>query len=493
VQAQEPVHVPEAPKPDTPPAAADAEPFWKKEISFRRKPRAAVEVAAPPEPKPSAEPAADAKPFWKKEISFRRKPRAAAAVAAAEPKTEAEAPTVELEPQAESKPKPESKPKQKSKRSRLPKLEARPRRIKRDKSGRPLPQRHKNVVGLKIGASQLAAARVSNNGVAELQQLARTKLDAGIVVGGELREPELLARALKSFFKEHKLPRRGVRLGVANNRIGVRTLEIAGISDAKQLDNAVRFRAQEVLPIPINEAVLDYQLLDERTDADGKNVKRVLLVVAYRELVDRYVTACNKAGIQLVGIDLEAFALLRSLAAPAEADAVSDAAVVVVSVGHDRTTFAVSDGRECAFTRVLEWGGGALDVAVARVIDTTPSEAEPFKRALEVDGTRVPEGLTQDQFARVQDAVRRQIESFARDLVSSLQFYQAQPDSLAIVELVLTGGGAHLRGLAEELERLVGVPVRVGDPLARVVVHKNVRESEQIGSLAAAIGLGIHD
>src|SRR6185436_12854974 len=123
-----------------------------------------------------------------------------------------------------------------------------------------------------------------------------------------------------------------------------------------QLANAIRFRAQEALPIPLDEAVLDYQILEERIDEDGRTVRRVLLVVAYRELIDRYVAACRKAGIQLVGIDLEAFALLRALPATAEEGA-APAALVAVSIGSDRSTFAVSDGRATEFTRVLDWGG----------------------------------------------------------------------------------------------------------------------------------------
>ena len=104
-----------------------------------------------------------------------------------------------------------------------------------------------------------------------------------------------------------------MRLGISNNRIGVRTFEITGIDDPKQLANAVRFRAQETLPIPLDEAVLDYRILDDRVGEDGVRVCRVLLVVAHRELVERYVAACRKAGLKLVGIDLEAFALLRAL------------------------------------------------------------------------------------------------------------------------------------------------------------------------------------
>src|SRR5205814_2694143 len=125
--------------------------------------------------------------------------------------------------------------------------------------------------------------------------VARQELEPGIVVGGELREPERLTEALRDFFGKHDLPRRNVRLGVANNRIGVRAFDLAGVDDPAQLDNAVRFRAQETLPIPIEDAVLDYHVLTETKDANGQSLKRVLLVVAYRDLVDRYVAACRKA------------------------------------------------------------------------------------------------------------------------------------------------------------------------------------------------------
>ena len=351
----------------------------------------------------------------------------------------------------------------------------------------------KRLVGLHIGASQLAAARVANNGAAELLQVARASLEPGVVVGGELRDPEKLTEALRTFFKEHDLPRDGVRLGVANNRIGVRTFEIVGITDSKQLDNAVRFRAQETLPIPIEEAVLDYQVLSDRIGSDNLSVKNVLLVVAYRESIDRYVDACRKAGIELVGIDLDAFALLRAMSAPRED--VADAALVVVSIGHERSTFAVSNGKTCEFTRVLEWGGNSLGVALARTLNTAPSEADAVKHALDLGATEPPPGLAADQFEAAKDAARRQIQSFARELASSLQFYQNQPGSLSIGEIVLTGGTSHMPGLAAELQQLIGVTVRVGDPLMRVRVGKKaIGDDElQIGSLATAIGLGIED
>jgi type IV pilus assembly protein PilM len=350
--------------------------------------------------------------------------------------------------------------------------------------------RTKKLVGLKVGASQIAAARIVNNGSAQLVQIAREELDAGIVVGGELRETEELAAVLKRFFKQHKLPRQNVRLGISNNRIGVRAFEIAGIEDEKQLANAIKYRAQETLPIPVEEAVLDYQILGERTDEEGVLHRKVLLVVAYRDLIDRYAAACKKAGIRLAGIDLEAFAILRALAPP-PGDEAAGSAIVVVNVGHDRTTFAVSDGKTCEFTRVLDWGGRSLDLGIAKALDLSPSEAAPIKLALSLSEPSIPAGLTSDQADRVREAVVREVHEFARELVSSLQFYQSQPGSLGIGEILLTGGTAQLPGLGAELSRLLGVRARVGDPLAHVKVGKKVDREQQLGSLTSAIGLGI--
>jgi len=353
-------------------------------------------------------------------------------------------------------------------------------------------KRAKKLVGLKIGASQIAAARVVNNGSPELLDAFREPLDAGIVVSGEIRDPIALGDALKRFFELHKLPKKGVRLGLSNNRIGVRVFEIEGVTDERQLENAVRFRAEEVLPIPLDEAVLDYVILEDETREDGTSVRRILLVVAYREVVDRYLQACREAGLEVVGIDLEAFALLRSLQEPTETPA-GGGALVAVAIGHDRTTIAVSTGRHCEFTRVLDWGGWTLNVAVARELDMAPSEVEGIKRHLSFAHETTIEGLTAEQAAKARAAVQRALAAFARELVASLHFYQAQPGALGIGEIVLTGGTAHMDGLPEAVGKLIGAPVRLGDPFRRVKLSKRIGHEDQAGSLTVAIGLGIED
>jgi type IV pilus assembly protein PilM len=353
-------------------------------------------------------------------------------------------------------------------------------------------KRHKKLVGLKIGASRLAAAEIVNNGGPRLDRLARAALQPGIVVGGELREPEELAKALKAFFREHKLPRSCVRLGLANNRIGVRIFELSGIDDPKQLANAIRFRAQETLPIPLDEAAVDYRILRENVGPDGVRIHRVLLVVAHKELVERYVAACRKAGLRLVGIDLEAFALLRAVGPLPEAIAGEDAGAVVVSIGHDRSTLAVSDGTVCEFTRVLSWGGAVLDAAIAEALDLPEEEAARIKELVALDpSVQVPVELPHEVMTAARTAMHAELQSFSRDLVASLRFYQEQPGSLGIGEIVLTGGCSQLPGLETELQRLIGVRVRIADPLERVKPGRKAKKHVATGSLAAAIGLGM--
>src|SRR5439155_21423885 len=160
----------------------------------------------------------------------------------------------------------------------------------------------------------------------------------------------------------------------------------------KQLANAIRFRAQEVLPIPIAEAVLDHMIIGDAV-ADGVAQHRVLLVFAHRDLVDGYVDACNRARLKLLGIDFDAFALLRALADDSEQDDERRSALIAVSIGHERTIFAVSDGTICDFARVLEWGGSSVDLAIARALEVEPEEAERVKQLVTMSGDAEVEGF----------------------------------------------------------------------------------------------------
>ncbi len=346
------------------------------------------------------------------------------------------------------------------------------------------------IIGLKIGSSQLAASRVVNNGSAKLMQVARGPLAHGIVVGGEVRDVDALGLALDAFFTENDLPRKGIRIGIGTNRVGVRALDVEGIEDPKQLGNAVRFRAHEALSIPMDQAVLDYHVVSETADETGGLTRRVVLAAAYREPIDHFVAACQAGGLELMGIDVEAFALLRAVAPARVADDAGKTAIVAVSLGHDRSTLAISDGTICDFTRVLEWGGAKLETAIGRDLGLTVEEASELKH--EISLVEDEPGVEADaRHVRARASVRRELTALARELVASLQFYQSQPGSLAIGEILLTGGTTRMPGLVEELERLVRAKVRRADPLSSVDADDSISGRDDLGSLAVAIGLGV--
>jgi type IV pilus assembly protein PilM len=355
-------------------------------------------------------------------------------------------------------------------------------------------KKKQEIVGIKIGASQIAAALVVNNGsTPRLTQLARQPLEPGVVVAGEVRDVAALSQALERFFTENKLPRRGIRLGIGTNRIGVRSLDVEGIDDVRQLGNAVRFRAHEALAIPMDEAVLDYHVTGETVTESGGLSRRVLLAAAYREPIDHYVAAFQSARLELVGIDVEAFALLRAVA-PARAvdpDA-APSAVVAVALGHDRSTLAISDGTVCDFMRVLEWGGGKLDAAISRALGLTLEEAVDVKTQISFEPSALePVDGEEPRLVRARTAVLGELEILARELVASLQFYQSEPGSLPIAEILVTGGTSQFPGLAETLERLIRARVRVADPLAGVRAESGAASREDLASFAIAIGLGV--
>ena len=221
-------------------------------------------------------------------------------------------------------------------------------------------RRKQEIVGLKIGASQLAAARVVNNGGRpQLVQLARSHSSRAIVVGGEVRDVAALAAALDELLHAAQLPRRGVRLGIAHEphrRAHLRDRGHRRRAPARQRDPLPRARG---LSIPVDEAVLDYHVVSEGVNEAGQRSRRVVLAAAYRDSIDRYVAACKEAGIGVVAVDLEASPCCApSLLRPR---ATSRGAASSVTIGHNRTTLAISDGAICDFTRVLEWGGANLD------------------------------------------------------------------------------------------------------------------------------------
>ena len=121
----------------------------------------------------------------------------------------------------------------------------------------------------------MAATEVVVNGDVSLGRSGIAPLAAGVSREGEVGDPEALSAAIKDLFAEHKLSR-DVRLGIANQRVVVRTLRLPRIEDESELETAIRFQAQEEIPMPLEQAVLDWQVLssDPEVASRGQDGRR---------------------------------------------------------------------------------------------------------------------------------------------------------------------------------------------------------------------------
>ena len=211
------------------------------------------------------------------------------------------------------------------------------------------------LVGLEIEPSGIHAAAVEVNGKISIQHAATAQLEAGIVRDGEVTDVDGLADALRKLFDENRDLDKRVRIGVANQKVVVRVMELPPIADRKELDAAVRFRAQDEVAMPLDSAVMDYQPLDIIDTPDGPR-QRILIVAARRDMVERVLAAARAAGLRPEGIDLAAFAMVRALHRSGRAGE----QVLYLSIG-GLTNLAVAQGPMCLFTRVV--GGGLESIA----------------------------------------------------------------------------------------------------------------------------------
>jgi type IV pilus assembly protein PilM len=329
------------------------------------------------------------------------------------------------------------------------------------------------VSGLSIEAGSVAAAAVASNGASQLTASAVQPLRPGVFHEGEVSDPDALVAALKQLFDQGKLPKR-VRLGIGNQRVIVRTLRLPAIEDPKEMEAAIRFQAQEQIPMPLDQAVLQHQVVGG-VPAEGSNGPQVDVVViaARRDMVTSSLNPLRRAGLEAVGIDLSSFGMIRALAglsaAPVPAGeqppAFAEEAVLYCNVG-DVMNLAVSRGRSCLFTRVSGTGMEAIIARLSNEAGLSPEHAEQWLLHVGLDVP--PEELAGDP--EIVKAARRTLRDGAAHLVDelrlSLDYYRALESAVPVSNIVLCGTGSAIRGLAAEMEAQVGLPISALRPQA---------------------------
>jgi type IV pilus assembly protein PilM len=343
-----------------------------------------------------------------------------------------------------------------------------------------MPKRVKNLVGVDIDPSGITVAQVSVNGRINVQAAAFAPLEPGIVRDGEVADTEGLAEALRTLFKENRGLGKRVRVGLANQKIVVRPFELPYLSDPKEMDAAVRFQAQDQLPMPMDQAVVDFQPLEVVQAGDGR-LQRLLLVAARRDMVRQVLTAVRAAGLRAEGVDLSAFAMIRSLYRPDS----REEHVLYLSVG-GLTNLAVARGTTCLFTRASGGGVEALAVGLAETCQLTLDHARGWlehvglEAAIEdIEGDREIVAVARRVLL---DGVRR----LAADVRNSLDFHLAQGGDGSVARAVLTGPASDIPGFDVALSSELGLPVSLG-------AIDGVPRGLSAGRLAIAAGLAIEE
>lgn len=324
------------------------------------------------------------------------------------------------------------------------------------------------VTGLDIEAGTIAATEVEgSNGSTRVTASAIQALEPGAFHEGEVLDADRLAAALKALFAENKLSKR-VRLGVGNQRVVVRTLRLPAIEDPKEMEAAVRFQAQEQMPMPLDQAVLEHQVVGGVSAEEGSVPQvDVVVVAARRDMVSSFIEPVRRAGLQPVGVDLSAFAMIRALAdsgglVSEPGDRPSEA-VLYCNVG-DVTNLAVARGRSCLFTRVSQAG---LEAIAERLAASRGLSAEHSLQWLSFVGLEHPlEHLEGDPeiVAEARAALEEGVSILLDEMRLSLDYYGAQESALPVGRIVFSGPGSAIPGLARRMEEGLGAAIVVSRP-----------------------------
>ena len=341
------------------------------------------------------------------------------------------------------------------------------------------------VIGLDIGTSAVRAAQVTGGrGASSLVSFGQVALPAGVVVDGEIRDAASVAEAISQLVKRTKIKAKSVVVGVANQRVVVRQVDLPYLEE-KEFRSSLKFQVADHIPMPVDTAELDFQILDDFTTDSGERMMRVLLVAAATDMVDSFVSAAAQAGLQPSGVDLTPFAVARAVSSAARSETGTAGAEAVVDVGAGVTSILVHHNGEARFVRILLVGGDDATNALATDLGIAFEDAEAMKLDL-------GRGVGSPQ---AQQILQGRVAALVEEIRGSLDYYSSQEDSEQISSIIMTGGGSLTPGLVSSVEQMVRIQVRRATPLSQMNFSKSGLTQEQITQVepvaSAAVGLAM--
>jgi type IV pilus assembly protein PilM len=387
------------------------------------------------------------------------------------------------------------------------------------------PKRTVTPIGLDMGTTSLRVVELKpTSGKPVLTRMGSVDVPPGVIVEGEIGDPALAASALTDLWKKTGLKHKQFTVGISNQKVIVRLVELPYM-DEQELRGALQYQAQEYIAIPMEEAILDFQIVGEFTTADDEHMMEVLLVAAQKDMVQKFVDTIQQAGLEPEVIDVASFALLRSLAEPAPIileEGKEAEAVVLMNISAGITNIVVVEEGIPRFSRVTSMAGDDFSRAVANALNLSFEEGEELKIKVglpalgsEGEAAAVPKlvgvaagssgwtsegpadigtyfaGEDPEKIGKAQQALVHETHRFIDEVRRSLDYYLTQAKVASIQNVVLTGGASQLTNLAGYLEKALQVNVSYGHPLTKVDVVPSLRERAEREESSMAICLGL--
>ncbi|MCP3984871.1 MAG: type IV pilus assembly protein PilM [bacterium] len=340
--------------------------------------------------------------------------------------------------------------------------------------------RSKSIVGLDIGSSSVKAVElvVRNKGI-ELQHVGVAPLPPEAIVQGAFLNSGAIVDAIAQAIDTAGIKTKNVATAVSGHSVIVKKISLP-VMTRDELEESIRWEAEQYIPFDINEVNLDFQIL-ESGEVEGQ--MDVLLVAVKKDLIDDYVQVISEAGLTASVVDVAAFAVENAY--ETNYDPNPNEVVALVNIGAQVVSINIVDHGVPAFTRDVSTGGNAYTEEIQKALSVGWEEAERLKIG-GGPGEESQEVVPQE----VEKAMRSITETVLGEISRSLDFFSATAAEARIGKVVLSGGGCLVSGLDAAFQGKTNLPVEMLNPLARVVPSSKF-DQEYLDRVAPLLGVSV--
>lgn len=341
------------------------------------------------------------------------------------------------------------------------------------------------VVGLDFGSASVRAVEVHGYDGAKpsIVRVAEVPLPENSVRRGEVVENGTVATALRRLWATGRFKTKDVVLGMGGARVFARDFSVPK-GPVDQIRESLPFVVQDLLPVPVADAILDFYPIAEEEGENGPMIAG-MLVAGLQDAITANVSAALTAGLRPLHVDLIPFAMTRAVA-PFRSARGRDA---LVSIGANTTNVVVVDDGVPQFVRMIPNGGDDVTRAIASRLQISPEQAEQAKRAVGMGSA-----MMRQEDRPVLEIVYEVVGELLASIRSTLSYYATSKPSSPVQRILLTGGGAYLTGLPNALAELTGLTVTLAEPLNSVSAPRAFKERtprERLDGYSTAYGLAL--